>query len=143
MSPDVDDLIVALTVRNNALAILLLDLFDLPVSPGQLGLLFLRNNHVGNSNGDSGLGCFGEAELLQSIESFDRTLLSGNLITAPDNVAKLLLTRRLVEEPELLRPNFIENDPASCGLDHARLGIAVDCLFTEIGILEPNAIVGF
>src|SRR6266481_3831773 len=121
MRPDVDDLVVTLAVRDDALAILLLDLPDLFVSIFQLGLLLFRNNHVRNSDRDSGFRCFSKAELLQLIQSGNRGGRSGDLITAPDNVAKLFLAGRLVEEPKFLRPNLVKNDTASRGFD--RLGL--------------------
>ena len=58
--PDVDDLVVALAVGDDPLAILLLYLPNLLVGIFQLGLLLFRNDHVRNSNGNAGLGCFGE-----------------------------------------------------------------------------------
>ena len=62
--PDVDDLIVTLAVRNDALAILLLNRADLFVSVLQLDLFLFRNNHVRNSDRDTGFCRFAEAELL-------------------------------------------------------------------------------
>ena len=62
--PDVDNLVVTLAVRDNAFAILLLDLPDLLVSIFELSLFLLRNNHVRNSNRETGLGRFGEPKLL-------------------------------------------------------------------------------
>ena len=87
VSPNIDDLVIALAVRDDALAILLFDGLDRFVSVLQLGFLFLRNDHVGNSDGDSGLGRFREAKFFQPIEGFDGALLSSHLVTAPDNVA--------------------------------------------------------
>ena len=120
VGPDIDDLVVALAVRDDALAILLLDRLDLLVSVLQFGLFFLRNDHVRNSDGNSGLGRFGEAEFLQAIERLDRALLSGHLIATPDNVAELFLAGGFVEESELLRPDLVE--------DHATRGRFDDAL---------------
>ena len=96
--PDIDDLVVALAVRDDALAILLLDGLDLLVGILQLGLFFLRNDHVGNSDGNSRLGRFRESEFLQAIERLDRPLLPSHLVTTPDNIAKLFLARWLIEK---------------------------------------------
>ena len=62
--PDVDDLVVALAVCNDASAILLLHLPNLFVCVFQLRLFLFRNDHVRNSNRDAGFGCFGKTELL-------------------------------------------------------------------------------
>src|SRR6266849_5049812 len=62
--PDVDNLVVTLAVRDDAFAILLLDLPDLLVSIFELGLFLLRNDHVRNSNRETGLGRFGKPKLL-------------------------------------------------------------------------------
>ena len=61
--PDVDDLVVALPIGDDALAILLLNLANLLVSVFQLGLFFFRNDHVRNSNRNASFGCFGKTEL--------------------------------------------------------------------------------
>src|SRR5205823_8243293 len=112
VGPDVDDLVVTLAVRDDALAILLLDGFDRLVSVLQFGLFFLRNDHVGNSDGNSGLGRFRESEFLQTIKSLDRAVLSGDLVATPDNVAELLLPGGFVKKSELNRPDGVEDDPA-------------------------------
>src|SRR5207302_9755787 len=58
--PDVDDLIVSLAVGNDALAILLFDGADLFVSILELDLFLFRNNHVRNSDRNTGFGRFAE-----------------------------------------------------------------------------------
>src|SRR6202040_2486850 len=115
--PDIDDLVVALAVGDDALTILLLDLSDLFVSVFELGLLFLRDNHVRNSNRNSGSSSFSKTELFQFIQSGNRGSRASDLITAPDDVAKLFLARRFIEEAKFLRPNLIENDATGCCLD--------------------------
>ena len=65
--PDVDDLVVALAIRDDAFAILLFNLADLLVRVFQLRLFLFRNDHIRNSNRDAGLGCFGKTELLQFV----------------------------------------------------------------------------
>ena len=48
MGPDVDDLIVTLTIRDDALAILLFHGADLFVSVLEFDLFLFRNDHVRN-----------------------------------------------------------------------------------------------
>src|SRR5438270_1320208 len=110
MRPDVDDLVVTLAIRDDAFAILLLDLADLFVSILQLSLFLLGNNHVRNSNRDAGLGCFRESELLQFVESRDGRGWASDLVAPPNNVAELLFASRAIEETEFFRPDLIEDD---------------------------------
>ena len=141
MRPDVNDLVVTLAIGDDAFAILLLNLADLPVGIFQLGLFLLRNDHVRDSNRNASLGRFGKTELFQLVQRRDGFGRSRDLITAPNNVAQLLLARCLVEKSQLLRPNLIEDDPARRGLDDFCLGVSVGRLLAVIGILDPNAVV--
>src|SRR5207253_4502132 len=93
--PDVDDLIVTLTVGDDALAILLFDGTDLFVSILELDLFLFRNNHVRNSNRDTGFGRFTEAKLLEFIKRLDRSFLARHLVATPDNVAQDRKSTRL------------------------------------------------
>src|SRR6266540_1588052 len=139
--PDVDDLVVALAVRDDALTILLLNLSNLLISVLQFRLLLLRNDHVRNSNGDASLSGFGKAELFQFIQRRNRLRGPRDLITTPDDVAQLLLARGFVEKSKLLGPNLIEDDTACGSFDHSGFCVSVDCLLTEVGVLNPDAVV--
>ena len=141
MRPDVDDLVVTFAVRDDAFAILLLDGLDRFVGVLQFRLFFLRNDHVGNSDGDSRFCRFREPEFFQAIERLDRAVLSGDLVTAPDNVAELLLSGRLIEKSKLLWPNLVKDDAACRGLDRLGLGVAVNRLLTVIGVFDPDPVV--
>ena len=63
------------------------------------------------------------------------------MVTAPNDVAQLLLTRGLVKKSQSLGPNLIENDTAGRGLDSFTLSISIDRLPAEIGVLNPDAVV--
>jgi hypothetical protein len=141
MRPDVDDLVVTLAIGDDALAILLLNLPDLLVSIFELRLFLFRNDHVRNSNRDSGLGRLGKTKLFQFVQRRDRLGWSRDLVTAPNDVAQLFLARSLVEESKLLRPNFIEDDTARRGLDNFGLSISVDRLPARIRVLNPDTVV--
>ena len=58
MSPDVDDLVVTLTRRDHAFAVLLFDLGDLLLCIFDLLALLLRNDHVIDTDGAAGPGRF-------------------------------------------------------------------------------------
>ena len=53
----------------------------------------------------------------------------------------MFLPRGLVEEPELLGPNLIENDTACRRLDSFGLNISIDRLPAEIRVLNADAVV--
>src|SRR4029077_14113310 len=108
VGPNVDDLVVTLAVGDDAFAILLFDGANLFVSVFELGRLLFRNDHVRNPDRDTGLGSFGETELLQTVERFECALRTGDLIAAPDNVAQLFFASRLVKESELFGPDLIK-----------------------------------
>ena len=62
------------------------------------------------------------------------------MITAPDNVAKLLLAGGSVEKSKLLRPNLIKNDATRGGFDRFGLSISIDRLLTDIRVLNPDTV---
>src|SRR5207248_2410571 len=141
MRPDIDDLVVTLTICDDALAILLLDGPDLFVSILELDLFLFRNDHVRNSNRDTGLGRFAEAQFLELIKRLDCSVLASHVVATPDNIAELFLARSLIKEPDVLWPNLIEEHAAGRGLDHARVLVAVNSIATKIGILVSNPVV--
>ena len=143
MRPDVDNFVVTLAIRDDALAILLLDGPDLFVGILELDLFFFRNDHVRNSNRNTGLGRFAEPEFLEFIKRLNRSLLAGHVVTTPDDIAQLFLARGPIEKADVLRPNLIEDDAAGSGLNHARGLVAINGIPAEIGILESNPVVRF
>ena len=58
-----------------------------------------------------------KAKFLQFVQRRDGFCRARDLVTAPDNVAKLLLAGGSVEKSKLLGPNLIENDAARSGFD--------------------------
>src|SRR5262245_56516825 len=143
VSPNVDDLVVTLTIGDDALAILLLDLLDLFVGIAELQFLLLRNDHVGDADRDTCLGRFGKTKFLQSIQCFDGALLARYLVATPDDIAELLLTCGLIEKAESFWPNLVEDDSARGRLDDPRVLVAVDRVVTEVRISETDPIVRF
>ena len=51
-------------------------------------VLFLRNDHVVDADGDTGLGRFAEAELLQLVEHDDGLFVAADLVAIPDQVTE-------------------------------------------------------
>src|SRR5688572_29851082 len=86
VGPDVDDLVVALTVRDDTAAVLLLDQGDLLVGILQLDVLLLGNDHVSDPDGYTGFHRPVEAKVLELIESLDRRLMTCRAVGAEDDV---------------------------------------------------------
>ncbi len=91
--PDVDDLVVALAVGDDALVELGLDLGDLLARLGDDVLLRLRDDHVVDPDRDAGLEGGREAELLQLVERLDGDGVARHLVGVEDEVAELGLRR--------------------------------------------------
>ena len=67
VGPNIDDLIITLTIRDDTLTVLLLDFADLFVGKIELLLLLIRNDHIGDSNGDARTRSLPEPESLQTV----------------------------------------------------------------------------
>src|SRR5215471_20928171 len=106
MRPDIDDFVVPFSVRDDAAAILLVHLFDLLVRILHFGFFPFGNDHVLDANRDASPSGFLKPELFQFIESLNRNCRAGDLITAPNNIAQLLLARWFVEKTKFFWPNL-------------------------------------
>ena len=104
-------------------------------------LFLLRNDHVIDADGNTGLGRFAEAELLEPVERDDRLFVTADLVAVPDQVTELLLAHGLVGEAHFLGPDFAEDHATHRGLDDLRFGVAVDRLLAEIRIRQANPLV--
>ena len=100
VGPDVDDLVVALAVGDDALVELGLDLGDLAARVDDDLLLRLRDDHVVDPDRDAGLEGGREAELLELVEHLDRDDVAGGLVGVEDQVAELGLRDREVDEAD-------------------------------------------
>ena len=138
VGPNVLHLVLALAVRDDASAVLLLDLGNFAISLVEEFGFLLRNHHVVDSDGNARAGGRAEAEFLELVEGFDGCLLATGFVAAPDNVGELLLAADLVEETEFLWPNLVEDHATRRGFKHGGFGIAVDRLKSFIGILEKD-----
>src|SRR4026208_1201742 len=134
--PDIDDLVVAFAVCDNASAILLVDLLDLLVGILQFGLFPLWNDHVLDANRDTRPSRFPEPELFQFIQRGNRNSGTSDLVAAPNDIAKLLLARCLVEETKFFRPNLVENNAPSSCLEYVGVGISKVSLPSPVRVLK-------
>src|SRR5262249_49586255 len=89
MRPNINDLVVTLAGSDNAFAILLLDFANLLLRRVNFLVLFLRNDHVIDADGNSGASGFAEAKLLKFVQHDDGFFVATNLVALPDQVSQL------------------------------------------------------
>src|SRR5215469_7779285 len=143
MRPNIDYLIVTLAISDNAATVLLVHLFDLFVSVLKLRLFPFWNDHILDSNGDTGAGSFVESEFLELVQRRDRYRWTCTLITTPNDLAKLFLACWLIEETKFLRPDLIENDATGSRFNHARIRIPKTGLPSAIRVFKQNPVMVF
>ena len=141
MRPDVDHLVVALLVGDDALLVLPLDLADLVQGLLDLLLLLGGHDHVVDADRDAGAGGLLESDLLELVEGRDRALMAHGLVAVEDEVAQLALAHHEVGEAQLGRPDLGEDDAAHGGLDDVVGRVAVDGLLAEVRVLHTHAVV--
>jgi hypothetical protein len=98
--PDVDDLVVALAVGDDALVELGLDLGDLLAGVGDDVLLRLRDDHVVDADRDAGLKAVWKPSSFSLSSVSTVTTVARDLVGVEDQVAQLGLRHREVHEAE-------------------------------------------
>ena len=121
LGPNVNDLLVTLTMSDETTTIEFLNGIDFLVGFFKTELLSVRNDHVCDTNGATRVGSFTETESLQTVQASNRFFLTHSLEAAPDDVGDLFLTNGVVDETKLCRPDLIETHTTDGGLDE-RLG---------------------
>src|SRR6185436_1083961 len=115
--PDVDDLVVALTVGDGAVEALALDLeHGLARALDDL-LLARRNDHVVDADGDAGLRRVEEAEVLEAVEHLDGLGVAVVDEAVVDEILQTLLLEESVDIRDLFRNVGVEDHAADGGLD--------------------------
>src|SRR5712692_5486598 len=100
LRPDVDDLVVALAVGDQALQVLVLDLGHFLLGPLEQLLLALRDHHVLDGDGDARLGSVAVPEAAQPVGEEHRLLLAAGAVADVDQVPQRLLVHHLVDGAE-------------------------------------------
>ena len=138
--PDVDDLVVALAVGDDALLELLLHLVGGLAGLGDLGVLLGRADHVLEAHGRAGDRREAVAERLQAVDREHGLVMPRHLVAVEDEVADRGLGALVVPEAHLLRPHVVEDHAASGRLDRALVGDAVGTSDSaEVRIAETDA----
>ena len=125
MRPRVDDLIVALVVRNEPAAIVHHDLFDSFVTlSDELSLLF-GDDDVTEVEGETALEGHVVPEVLDIIEELCRDSHTADLDHAADDVTQALLTEDFVDVAHFLRYVLVDEQTTHRGVDHMMDGFAI------------------
>ena len=136
--PDVDDLVVALALSDDAGRPLLLDFQHLGPGLIEHRALGFRNHHVLDADRNSGLGRIEEGDLLQVIEHLDRQIVAVLDVAVADEILQAALLEQAVDERDLFRQVHVEDDPADGGFDYRllqRLDFGVDdVLIVELSL---------
>ncbi len=98
--PDVDDLVVALAVRNETRRVLVLDLFDLGLGRGQDIDLLRGNDHVVNADRNAGAGRLTEAQVHQLVSKHHGVFQTKATVAGVDQARDGFLGHRLVDQIE-------------------------------------------
>src|SRR2546422_7518462 len=132
--PDVDDLVVALAVGDDAVLVLLLDLLHLLARRGDLPLLRRRDVHVVDADRQPRERRVAEPEVLQLVQEVDGGLVAERVVAPADERGDLLLLQLLVHEPQRLGHDLVQQAATDRRLDDLALppqadaGLEVDVL---------------
>ena len=143
MRPHVNDLVVALAGGDNTLAVLLLNFFDLALSVANLFVAFLRDDHVVDTDGHTGLGRFAETDFFEFVQHDHGLVMASKLVTFPNQITEVGFLHRLVVEAEFRRPDLAEHNATNGRINDFLLGIAESGFLAEVRIRQANAIVRF
>ena len=141
MGPNIDDLVVALTGRDDTPAVLLLHFNNFFLGLLNLRGLFLGDDHVVHPHGDAGLGCRSKAKRLEIVQHTNRLVLATLAVAIPDDVPESTLVHDDIWEPDLRRPDFTEHNPADSSLDDLLFFVPVWGVFPKIGVGQADHIV--
>src|SRR6185437_14513709 len=139
--PDFNHFVVALTVGDGAVQVLLLNVDDLLFRFSNQVLLVVRNDHVINADGEAGSGCKAEADLLNFVEHFDRDFQAKAQVGVVHQLANTLLLEQAVDERHVFRQMIVQDGAAHGGVDELTFKlhrISVHDVLIVIGLREVN-----
>src|SRR6266702_493389 len=124
--PDVHNLVVPLSVGDDAVLVLLLDLVDLLPRPVDELALGGRDVHVLDPDAEAGEGCVAEPDVLQLVEEGHGRLVAEAVVAVRDEDADLLLLELLVDEAQGGGDDVVEEGAAHRRLDDAAVPAQTD-----------------
>ncbi len=99
-------------MRDGAFLILLLHFHHLLFSVADQRVLLFRNDHVVDTDRDTGASGVEEAKLLHFVEHLHSHLQTELQVAVLHHLAVALLLQKTVDERHLLRKNVVEDDAA-------------------------------
>ena len=128
LRPDVDDLVVTLSIRDRSHPILFFHLAYGTTSLLDHRRFFFRNDHVVDSNRNTCTSGRFETQILQLIETNDCGRMTALLVTAENDFPQLLFPCGFVDKAQFLWPDAIELHPTRGRFDEFFRSITKDGL---------------
>ncbi len=129
LTPSVDDLVVLLTLSDQAVVVLLLVFLDQVFGVADDLRLRVRDNHVVLAERNAGAAGVGEAELHDAVAENDRVFLAAMTVDRVDHLGDVLLGHFLVADVEghlaVLRQEFADEQTARGRFVDLRVGLAI------------------
>src|SRR5205807_2113540 len=119
--PDFDHLVVTLTVGDSSIQILLLDGNALLFCVSYQTFLVVRDDHVINADGETGLGGIAEPKFLDLIEHLDRGFQAEPQIGVVHQLTNALLLEQAIDIGHGLGQVIIQDGTAHRGIDELPL----------------------
>ena len=127
--PDVDNLVVLLTLSDQTIKILLFEGLHLGFGLVDILLLQVGSRQIGDTERDAGVTGLTETKRHQAVTEDDRVLLTTVTVHVVDHVTDLLLGHQLVDQIEgtvrVVRQQVGKLRTARCRLDHTAHTIAI------------------
>ncbi len=125
MGPDIDDLVVALTIGHQTRSVLVLDLLDLFLGSRQQHFLLCGHDHVIRTDGRTGAGRKAEARVHELVSKYHGILEAQLPVTGVDQAGDSLLVQRGIHqrfERQALGDDVPQNGATHCRIINRRLG---------------------
>ena len=110
--PQLNDLVVAFTVGDRTVEVLLLDVDDLLLGLGHHGILRIRNDHVVEAYGEARLGSVTKAKILDAIEGVHGDLKPKVQVEVVDELSNALLLQQTIDVRHAFRQRIVQNRAA-------------------------------
>ena len=142
-SPFLNALVVAFLLRDHTFTTLLANHVDVLLGSLDELRLLLRDDHVFDTDGETGARRVFVAKIFQKVKNFDESHAADGLIALLDQTAHFLLRDLLVEETHFLGPDFIEDATANrCHDIFVVLRLRrPDRILSEVRVVEIHEIV--
>ena len=141
-APSVDNLMVTLVFGDETQLIVRGNLFYVIMASLHDGLLLLRDNNIGEVEGESAFVSLAVAQILDTIEELAGTSHTDALDDGGNEVAESAFLYYLIEIAHLVRNNLVDNDTSDGGLNDVadRKPVKVEVIYQHTnGSMHINA----